>query len=148
MNKQRERGEHYIQADFFTLAWLNRRAHPQIYAALYSVPNGAYLPRKSDHRTGKMICREMIWLKKEGLRPGVPDVNLDLACGGYNGLRIEFKSAGGSLSQAQKEWRDRLIANGYCWQIFRNAEMAWMFVLEYAAGRIRRETDLFNSCTT
>lgn len=75
--------------------------------ALYSVPNGAVLAGDARRR-----AMQMHKLKRTGLRPGMPDLNLDIpikmtGAGGYliPGLRIEMKRTGkGSvLSKEQEE---------------------------------------------
>ena len=70
---------------------------------LYHVPNGG---SRNGAEAGK--------LRAMGVKPGVPDVALDVARGGWHGLRIEMKRAdGGRLSEAQREWIEHLNAEGY-----------------------------------
>lgn len=64
-------------------------------------------------------------LVAEGLRSGVPDIFLDVARGGYHGLRIELKvpeirnSKGtiekrkGVVSPEQSRWLDHYNSSGY-----------------------------------
>lgn len=52
-------------------------------------------------------------LKAEGVRAGMPDLMLMIAVGGYHGLFIELKAAGGSLRTSQRARLERLQLRGY-----------------------------------
>lgn len=52
-------------------------------------------------------------LNKLGRMKGVPDIFVDIPAGIYHGLRIELKVADGQVSQEQREWLERLNAQGY-----------------------------------
>jgi hypothetical protein len=53
-------------------------------------------------------------MKAQGVMAGVPDFYLDVARGGYHGMRIELKrSIGGVLSPAQQLWLGWLRTQGY-----------------------------------
>lgn len=70
---------------------------------LYHIPNG-----------GSRNAREAHNLKLQGVKPGVPDIFLSVARGGYHGLYIELKRRrGGRLSAEQAEWLELLNAEGY-----------------------------------
>jgi hypothetical protein len=71
-------------------------------ALLHHVPNG-----------GARDKIEAAHLKDQGVKPGVPDLDLPVARGGYHGLRIEMKKIGGVESEEQKWWREQLTAQGY-----------------------------------
>ena len=71
---------------------------------LFAVPNGGW--RGPHPSTGRR-------LKQEGVRPGVPDIYLDIARGTWHGLRIELKVKGGRLSPAQGAWLDKYTEYGY-----------------------------------
>ena len=78
-------------------------AQPGIRGRLLSIPNGA---NKSPAAAAKF--------KREGLRPGVPDLFLPIARNNYHGLWIELKrSKGGKLSVTQKDWILFLRDSGY-----------------------------------
>lgn len=74
-------------------------------------------------------------LKREGRRKGVPDVNGDVARGGYHGLRIEMKTDDGVLSADQKRWHKRLRAAGYRVEVCRTWEAARDVILGYLGVR-------------
>lgn len=69
---------------------------------LYAVPNGG----ARDPRTGAIM-------KAEGVRAGAPDLNLDVARGGYFGMRIEMKTASGRVREVQSEFHAILTGQGY-----------------------------------
>ncbi len=70
---------------------------------LYAIPNG-----------GSRDTREAANLKRQGVKAGVPDLFLPVARGGKHGLYIEMKRReGGRVSDLQKEWIQKLTAQGY-----------------------------------
>lgn len=52
-------------------------------------------------------------LKKMGMSKGYPDLAIEVAKGGYFGLRIEIKSKEGRTSDEQVAWINRLNEQGY-----------------------------------
>lgn len=78
-------------------AWI-----PQL-RLMFHIPNG-----------GSRNRVEAANLKRQGVKPGVPDVFLPIARCGCHGLFIEMKRAkGGVLSQFQREYITALIDQGY-----------------------------------
>ena len=71
---------------------------------LFAVPNGSL----RDLGTA-------IKLKAEGVKKGVPDMMLARPSydGKFHGLFIELKTETGRASKEQKEWIEKLNANGY-----------------------------------
>lgn len=69
---------------------------------LFAVPNG-----------GKRNAREAARLKRQGVRPGVPDLFLAHTTATCGGLFIEMKSDKGKCSQVQKATLKELENNGY-----------------------------------
>ena len=66
---------------------------------------------------------ERMMLSAEGVKPGVPDLGFPFASGGYGRMAwIELKAAKGSLSPAQREWRDYLKSIGHEWACLRSVE--------------------------
>ena len=83
--------------------WARRFCRLEGAELLFATLNGIRLPMSL-----------AVKAKRAGNAPGVPDIILDAARGGYHGLRIEMKRVkGGTLSQAQKDWHQNLIAEGY-----------------------------------
>lgn len=75
--------------------------------------NGIFLrgtKKQRDIEIGKM--------KRMGFKPGVNDLVL-LFSGGRTAW-IELKSETGTLDAAQKVWRDKLLALGHEWHLFRD----------------------------
>lgn len=70
---------------------------------LFHVPNGEY-------RDGATAAK----LEKMGVKPGAPDLYMDVARGGYFGWRGELKRIQkGKVSYEQSEWMKTLTNNGY-----------------------------------
>ena len=62
---------------------------------------------------GKRSYRAGFDLKKQGMKPGVPDICLPVPKGKYHALYIEMKRVkGGRVSEAQNWWIDKLNAAG------------------------------------
>jgi hypothetical protein len=69
---------------------------------LHHIPNG-----------GSRNKIEAANLKRQGVKPGVPDLDLPVARGGYHGLRIEMKTETGRETPEQIWWREKLTEQGY-----------------------------------
>lgn len=90
-----------------------RHFYPQIL--LFAIPNG-----------GGRTPRDGAKLKSEGVLPGVPDLMVAEARGGYHGLFIEMKrSKGGKLSDKQIAVLATLAHNGYKTAVCAGCEEAW-----------------------
>lgn len=92
--------EHAEQAALFKHIRLLEAQYP-ILKDVYAVPNA----EQSKAQAGKK------WA--EGMRPGPPDINVDVPNDPYHGLRIEFKRPGtahrpSALSPEQRDWIARL----------------------------------------
>jgi hypothetical protein len=98
------------------MLWVNGegvKLYPEL-EFLYAIPNGGFRHKAV---AGKM--------KAQGVRAGVLDFNLDVARGGYHGLRIELKRrVGGTVSLAQKAWIVELTHQGYLAVVCRGWEEA------------------------
>ena len=82
------------------------RRFPEL-ALLYAIPNGVPI-------SGPQKFAIINAFKRRGLKPGVPDLCLPVARGGYHGLYIEMKRVkGGVLSHDQEWWMSSLINQGY-----------------------------------
>ena len=69
---------------------------------LYHVPNG-----------GSRNRLEAVKFKRMGVKAGVPDLVLPVPRGGYAGAYIELKVGKNKPSENQKEWLEKLEAQGY-----------------------------------
>ena len=76
---------------------------------LHSIPNSGH------GKKGTAGAVRGARMKAEGLKPGVADVFLPLPCGGYHGLYLELKKAGGRLQPEQREFADYVREQGYSW---------------------------------
>jgi hypothetical protein len=119
--------EHQEQCALFQWAALHPVKFPDLQW-LYAVPNGARVAMSTAKK-----------LKAEGLRKGYPDIGLDVARGGYHGLRIEMKrTKRGRTSPEQTLWHGRLREQGYCVFTAKGWQDAAAYLIEYLAGRIQR----------
>jgi hypothetical protein len=95
------------QEALFTWAARAKGKHPDL-DMLFHVPNG-----------GARDAREGGRLKAQGVRPGVPDIFLDVPRGAFHGLRIELKATRAELlrkptvSDDQQAWLARMNGHGY-----------------------------------
>lgn len=97
---------------------------PKEMRLLYHVPNEGKRSRANGAR-----------LKAEGLRAGVPDINLDVARGEYHGLRIEMKRRrGGRVSPEQAAWLEALREQGYAAVVAYGWEEAADAIEKYLRG--------------
>ena len=93
--------------------WMAQVRWPEL-AMMYHVPNGGYRNKAEAGR-----------FRAQGVRAGVPDIVLPVPRGGYHGLYIELKrTVGGRVSDDQRDWLDRLTAQGYYTAVCRGWEAA------------------------
>ena len=107
------------QAALFAWAHLREFTTPEL-RLLFHIPNG-----------GKRNIREAVKLKRMGVRPGVPDLFLSIARGGFHGLWIEMKTPKGQLSKEQRRMMGRLESQGYRVVVCRTWLEAQVIILEY-----------------
>jgi hypothetical protein len=89
------------QQALFEWAEIAAKKTPEL-RLMYAVPNG-----------GKRNIATAVRLKKEGVKPGVPDICLPVPRGRYHGLYIEMKFGRNKPSEAQKWWIEQLQQQGY-----------------------------------
>lgn len=107
--------------DMAALKW------PELHL-MYAIPNGG-----SRHKL------EAANLKKQGVKPGVPDVFLPVPRGGYHGLYIEMKRRrGGVLSQDQRDYIDALRAQGYRVETCKGFHPAADLIEEYMSEGVEK----------
>lgn len=71
-------------------------------------------------------------LKGQGLRPGIPDIDVPIKRGEFCGLRIELKRVrGGSVSKDQKRYHGLLRGQGYRVEVCRGWVEAVGVLTEY-----------------
>lgn len=80
---------------------------------LHHVPNG-----------GKRDKIEAAHMKQQGVKPGIPDLDLPVARGKYHGLRIEMKDDKGRTSVEQDWWLGELREQGYFCEVCHGWESA------------------------
>ncbi|MCP4566077.1 MAG: VRR-NUC domain-containing protein [FCB group bacterium] len=94
--------EAWEQEQFFKWVYSNQIKYPELQLINGSM-NGV-----------RVSPRIRATLKAQGLRPGVPDIDVPIARLPYHGLRIELKrQSGGQVSQAQKHFHEALRKQGY-----------------------------------
>ena len=92
---------------------------------MYHVPN-----------EGRRSYRVGAELKKQGMKAGVPDICLPVSRGRYNALYIEMKRMkGGTVSDAQKWWIDKLNQQGNLAVICHGFDEAKDVILKYLKAK-------------
>ncbi|MGL4485060.1 MAG: VRR-NUC domain-containing protein [Anaerovoracaceae bacterium] len=124
------------QRALFDWANLNLGKHPEL-AFMFHVPNGG----KRDAKAGAAM-------KREGVKPGVPDICLPvpmcrekLSC--YHGLYIEMKVGKNKLCDSQKAFVDHLVRNGYAVAVCYSWTAAKDCILAYLESRDEEELHKF-----
>lgn len=98
------------QINLFRWAAFAENQYPEL-KLMYHVPN-----------EGKRSAATGSRLKQAGLKPGVPDIVLPVARGGYIGLYIELKYGRNKTTEKQKMWlrnlrdQNHLTAVCYGWE--------------------------------
>lgn len=83
---------------------------------------------------GKRDAREALSLQMQGVKAGILDLALDVARGGYHGLRIELKKPGGKCktpSKEQLEYIDFLTQQGYATLVSNDFDEVKAFIINY-----------------
>ena len=112
--------EEQEQAAVFEWVTLMRNQYPEL-DLLFHIPNG-----------GLRSKPEAVRFKKIGVKPGVPDLFLPVARGGWHGLFVEMKrQKGGRISEDQAAWINALEAEHYCAVVCAGAEEACDTIMQY-----------------
>lgn len=109
--------EHQLQCS--CVQWF-RLAYPHYAHCLFAVPNGA----KRDKIIGKR-------LREEGVLAGVADLILLKSNSAHGALLIEMKTPKGRLSDVQKLWSKKIMANGYKYIVCRSFDEFRQSVEDY-----------------
>lgn len=102
---------------------------------LHAVPNGAMYGRGIER-----VIRAKILLA-EGLRPGYPDVAIDVPAGTRHGLRIEFKLPETKPDATQLAYHELLRKRGYRVEVCRTLDEAVKCVEGYLENAQRDASD-------
>ncbi len=118
--------EHNEQAALFE--WADRMVgrYPEL-RLLFAIPNGGFRAKATAAK-----------LHAEGVRPGVPDVCLPVARGGYHACWIEMKCRGGRVRESQADWLTDLSQEGHFAVVCYNWTTAAHIVERYLSGQIIR----------
>lgn len=127
------RAEQSLQKTLIQLAALYSPRLPELNR-LFHIPNG-----------GGRAPTEAKILVGQGVRPGVPDLELPLIrpdsmnlvrpSRGYHRLYLEMKRPSEDPSAAQREWIDWLRSEGNCVQVCQSVDAAWLTILWYLRPR-------------
>jgi hypothetical protein len=119
--------ERQEQQAYFTWLHLLSYEGQRVWEYAYAIPNGAFL-------AGSAVKRaiQARYLIKQGMKPGYPDVNIDIAVTPFHGLRIEFKRIGAPKpGEDQSTWHARLREQGYSVSVCYGLKEAQVATLEY-----------------
>lgn len=103
-----------------------REQYPDVGHLLIHIPNGG--SRKNAFEGWR--------LKEQGVRAGVSDLLLPVACGGFFGLWIEFKAAppnDAAISDSQKDWVGLMRQQGYRAEVCLGVAAAMSVLADYLA---------------
>lgn len=121
--------EHKIQVAL--LDYLVYAARPEIH--YFAIPN-----------QGNRHIRNATKMKAEGVRSGVADLCFMLPNG--RAAWLEMKKPGGSMSDTQKQFRDRAQSLGHFWALAKSVDEALEHLTKWDALKpAYRRTKLFNT---
>lgn len=112
------------QAALFEWVELKKPEFPHL-ALLHHIPNG-----------GLRHPRVASQLKRQGLKPGVPDLFLPVSRAGYHGLYIELKVGNKKPSDNQIWWLQRLRVQGYAAGVVWGWQKTAEVIMVYLAGNL------------
>lgn len=108
-----------------------RWQYPQLSGRLFAIPNG-------ELRNIRVAQK----LKKQGVMPGVADLFLMVASGGYHGLFIEMKrQKEGRQSEAQKRFEAECSAANFCYVLCKGHEQAQIYIKKYIDEKLRSQNE-------
>jgi hypothetical protein len=116
MNREESRE----QSALIKWAELSTAKHPEL-RLMFAIPNG-----------GKRNVITAMNMKREGVKPGVPDLFLAYPSKGFHGLFIEMKKRkGGTVSEAQHWWHQMLSTAGYQVRVCKGWEESRAIIEQY-----------------
>lgn len=101
------------------MTWARRSSLPDL-DLLFHVPNGG---QRSKTTAARLKCL--------GVKAGVADLFLPAPRAGKHGLWVELKAERGRLSPEQREWLEKMEANGYAAHVCFGWEAARDVIVEY-----------------
>jgi hypothetical protein len=107
------------QEALFEWVAVMERQIPEL-ALLHHIPNGGFRYKATAAA-----------MKRQGVRPGVPDLCLPVARGRFHGLYIELKRKGEGPTEAQCGWISELNRQGYYACVCEGWEAARETILGY-----------------
>lgn len=128
--------EHAEQVAIFQWARMCAGRYPEL-AFMFAIPNGAKLPYMKNSN-GQRYSPQAIKLLSEGLLPGVSDIFLPAARGGWHGLFIELKHGTNTLSDKQQAFAEAMLSFGYLAVAAWEADQAIETIENYLEGRLTR----------
>ena len=82
---------------------------------------------------GSRNLMEAMKMKRMGVSPGFPDIEVPLPSGPYHGFYVEMKrQKGGKVSEEQREWIEYLKDKGYFAEVaygFESAKEMWNYYI-------------------
>lgn len=87
---------------------------------IFHIPNG-----------GTRNPKEAAELKRQGVKPGVPDLFIPLPRGNKHGMFIEMKYGKNKLTEKQEKWLSYLSQQGYECQVCYSCESAVACIEKY-----------------
>ena len=103
--------EHQIQCAFVEYVAILEPKYPMLKLS-FAVPNGG---KRTSAISGAI-------LKREGVRPGVPDWWLPVPRRNFHGVVIEFKTRKGVISREQTEYLTELRCRGWIAEVCRSVD--------------------------
>lgn len=117
-----QKAEHDLQVAIVTRSLALAGTHPSILL-LHAIPNG-------DFRGWGVGVK----LKAEGVIPGIPDLCMPVARGGFHGLYLELKKGGSKVREEQWEVMEALHAEGFFVRVTNHLATALDIIENYLLG--------------
>lgn len=118
-----KQSESVTQIHLFQWAAYMQGQYPEL-KLMYHIPNEGKRSRSTGAR-----------MKREGLKPGVPDICLPVPRGGFHGLYVEMKVGRNKTTDNQDFWLEALKKQGYSTAVCYGWEAAAKVILKYLGGK-------------
>ncbi len=132
--------EHDIQSALFAWAELASGRHPEL-KLMFAIPNGGKR-EKRQNKKGRWFSPEAQRLKKEGVKPGIPDIFLPCARCGSHGLFVEMKAPDGKVTSEQKKMHELLRWAGYAVIVCYSLESATALIIWYLKQKLGKQKEV------